>query len=58
MNTDVIDQPTSSQRPRAKPSVAKSWLKAIELTSGIEADPGYSPTSSRTGRNGSPTAQP
>jgi fatty-acyl-CoA synthase len=39
MNTDVIDQPTNSQRPRAKPSAAKSWLKAIELTSGIEADP-------------------
>jgi fatty-acyl-CoA synthase len=39
MNTDVIDQPTSSQRPRGKPSAAKAWLKAIELTSGIEADP-------------------
>jgi fatty-acyl-CoA synthase len=39
MNTDVIDQPTDSQRPRGKPSAAKSWLKAIELTSGIEADP-------------------
>jgi fatty-acyl-CoA synthase len=40
MNIDVIDPPTSSQRPRGKPSAAKSWLKAIELTSGIEADPG------------------
>ena len=39
MNTDLIDQLTSSQRPRGKPSAAKSWLKAIELTSGIEADP-------------------
>jgi fatty-acyl-CoA synthase len=40
MNTDVIDQPMHSRQPRAKPSAAKSWLKAIELTSGIEADPG------------------
>jgi fatty-acyl-CoA synthase len=35
----VIDQPTSSERSRGKPSAAKSWLKAIELTSRIEADP-------------------
>jgi fatty-acyl-CoA synthase len=44
MNTDVIeqamvDQPVSAQRPRAKPSTAKSWLKAIERTSRIEANP-------------------
>src|ERR1700722_3849190 len=37
MNTGVIDQ--SESRPRRKPSAAKSWLKAIELTSRIEADP-------------------
>jgi fatty-acyl-CoA synthase len=39
MNTDVIDQSTNSQRRRGQPSVAKSWLKAIELTSRIDADP-------------------
>ena len=39
MNTDVIDQSTNSPRQRGKPSAAKSWLKAIELTSRIEADP-------------------
>src|SRR6202158_873199 len=38
MNTAVIDQPINS-RLRGKPSAAKSWLKAIELTSRIEADP-------------------
>src|SRR5476651_1335706 len=37
MNTGVIDQ--SADRRRRKPSAAKSWLKAIELTSRIEADP-------------------
>jgi fatty-acyl-CoA synthase len=39
MNTAVIEQPTNSLRLRGKPSAAKSWLKAIELTSRIEADP-------------------
>jgi fatty-acyl-CoA synthase len=40
MSTDVIDQPASSPQSRVKkPSAAKSWLKAIELTSRIEADP-------------------
>jgi fatty-acyl-CoA synthase len=39
MNTDVIDQSTDSQRRRGKPSAAKSWLKAIELTSRIDANP-------------------
>src|SRR6202047_4497879 len=39
MNAGVIDQPTHSPRLRGKPSAAKSWLKAIELTSRIEADP-------------------
>jgi fatty-acyl-CoA synthase len=39
MTTDLLEQPTGN-RPRAgKPSAAKSWLKAIELTSRIEADP-------------------
>jgi fatty-acyl-CoA synthase len=40
MNTDVIEQPTSRPRSPGKPSAAKSWLKAIELTSRIEAEPG------------------
>ncbi len=39
MNTAVIEQSTNSPRLRGKPSAAKSWLKAIELTSRIEADP-------------------
>jgi fatty-acyl-CoA synthase len=39
MNAGVIDKPTDSPRLRGKPSAAKSWLKAIELTSRIEADP-------------------
>jgi fatty-acyl-CoA synthase len=37
MNTGVIDQ--SANRRQRKPSAAKSWLRAIELTSRIEADP-------------------
>jgi fatty-acyl-CoA synthase len=37
MNQRVIEQTTDSRR--RKPSAAKSWLKAIELTSRIEADP-------------------
>ena len=37
MNAGVIEQPTG--RARVKPSAAKSWLKAIELTSRIEAHP-------------------
>jgi fatty-acyl-CoA synthase len=39
MNAGVIEQPTSSPRLRGKPSAAKSWLKAIELTSRIETTP-------------------
>src|SRR3979490_1640069 len=39
MNTDVIDQSASRPRAIGRPSAAKSWLKAIELTSRIEADP-------------------
>ena len=38
MKTDLIDKRTEA-RPRAKPSAAKAWLKAIELTSRIEPDP-------------------
>jgi fatty-acyl-CoA synthase len=38
MNAGVIDPSTNSRR--GKPSAAKSWLKAIELTSRIDADPG------------------
>jgi fatty-acyl-CoA synthase len=39
MSSAVIDQSTGKPQSRAKPSAAKSWLKAIELTSRIEADP-------------------
>jgi fatty-acyl-CoA synthase len=39
MNADVIEQPAVNPRPRRKPSAAKSWLKAIELTSRIETSP-------------------
>jgi fatty-acyl-CoA synthase len=39
MSADVIEQSANAPRQRGKPSPAKSWLKAIELTSGIEADP-------------------
>jgi non-ribosomal peptide synthetase component F len=33
------EQGANAGRPQGKPSTAKSWLKAIELTSRIEADP-------------------
>jgi fatty-acyl-CoA synthase len=39
MNAGAIEQPTDSPRLRGRPSAAKSWLKAIELTSRIEANP-------------------
>jgi fatty-acyl-CoA synthase len=39
MNADVIDQVADNRPHPGKPSAAKSWLKAIELTSRIEADP-------------------
>jgi fatty-acyl-CoA synthase len=39
MTTGRIEQATESQPRPQKPSAAKSWLKAIELTSHIEADP-------------------
>src|SRR6202021_518808 len=38
MNASVKDTEENQAR-RRKPSAAKSWLKAIELTSRIEADP-------------------
>src|ERR1700723_977587 len=38
VNAGVTEQ-TEHQPRRRKPSAAKSWLKAIELTSRIEADP-------------------
>ncbi len=34
-----IEQPTGIPRLRGKPSAARSWLKAIELTSRIETSP-------------------
>jgi fatty-acyl-CoA synthase len=37
MTTGLIDR--QSEKSRGKPSAAKAWLKAIELTSRIEADP-------------------
>jgi fatty-acyl-CoA synthase len=37
MTTGLIDRQTETSR--AKPSAAKAWLKAIELTSRIEANP-------------------
>ena len=39
MNAGVIEPSANSTRSRGKPSAARSWLKAIELTSRIEADP-------------------
>jgi fatty-acyl-CoA synthase len=38
MKTDLIDKPTTTAA-RGKPSAAKAWLKAIELTSRIEHNP-------------------
>jgi fatty-acyl-CoA synthase len=37
MTTGLIDRPTES--PPRRPSAAKTWLKAIELTSRIETEP-------------------
>jgi fatty-acyl-CoA synthase len=39
MTTSLIDRSREIPPPRAKPSAAKAWLKAIELTSRIEANP-------------------
>jgi fatty-acyl-CoA synthase len=38
MKSDVIDKPTETV-PRAKPSSAKAWLRALELTARIEPNP-------------------
>jgi hypothetical protein len=35
MTTGLIDRPTESS-PQHKPSAAKTWLKAMELTSRID----------------------
>jgi fatty-acyl-CoA synthase len=39
MSAGVIELPTETLPRQGKPSAAKSWLKAIELTSRIEANP-------------------
>ena len=39
MTTGLIEQASAKEQRPDKPSAAKSWLKAIELTSRIEADP-------------------
>jgi len=39
MTTGLVDRSTKTPAPRKKPSAAKAWLKAIELTSRIEAAP-------------------
>jgi fatty-acyl-CoA synthase len=39
MKADVIQPATGSGAPQHRPSAAKTWLKAIELTSRIEAEP-------------------
>ena len=38
MKTELLDKPTGTT-PRGKPSAAKAWLRAIELTSRIEPNP-------------------
>src|SRR3569833_2188307 len=39
MNTSLVDQSAERFPVRARPSAAKTWLKAIELTARIEAEP-------------------
>ena len=39
MSAGVIELPPQTLPRQGKPSAAKSWLKAIELTSRIEANP-------------------
>ena len=39
MSVGALEQPTETLPRQGKPSAAKSWLKAIELTSRIEASP-------------------
>jgi len=41
MSVGVIEPVTDGWPRQAKPSAAKIWLKAIELTSGIEASPNW-----------------
>src|SRR6266567_6701235 len=40
MSAEIVEQsaPSENAPPRAKPSPAKTWLKAIELSSRIEVD--------------------
>jgi fatty-acyl-CoA synthase len=39
MNTGTIEPPREGGKPQRKPSAAKAWLRAIEMTSRIEAAP-------------------
>ena len=39
MTASTIDRPSTNSPRQTRPSAAKSWLKAIELTSRIEAEP-------------------
>ena len=39
MNQGVVEASADHRQRRGQPSAAKSWLKAIERTSGIEAEP-------------------
>ena len=39
MSTGALELPPQTLPRQGKPSAAKSWLKAIELTSNIEANP-------------------
>jgi fatty-acyl-CoA synthase len=39
MTTDVINDSSKTAPTRGRPSAAKSWMKAIELTSRIETNP-------------------
>ena len=39
MKAGVIQPASGSGAPQRRPSAAKTWLKAIELTSRIEAEP-------------------
>ena len=39
MTAGVIERPTNISSRPGRPPAAKAWLKAIELTSRIEADP-------------------
>src|SRR5262249_42971570 len=39
MAASITDRPSTNPPRQTRPSAAKSWLKAIELTSRIEAEP-------------------